>query len=82
MEGFDETLVTALSSVTNVQIEGEYLRKVVLPVRIRGLGIRMSKDIALPSFISSIQSDSSLVESVSRYVRLGCNGGLQAATEA
>ena len=47
-----------------------------------GLGIRMSKNIALPSFIISLQSVSSLVDSVLRNVRLGGDGGLQAAIEA
>ena len=64
MEKFDGTLVTALSTVINVQLEGESLKQAVLPVRIGGIGIRMSNDIALPAFISSLQYVSSLVDSV------------------
>ena len=82
LKEFDGTLVTALSTVTNVQIEGESLKQAVLPVRMGGLGIRMSKDIALPAFISSLQSVSSLVDSVLCNVRLGGDCGLQAAIEA
>ena len=50
---------TASVAVTNVQIEGEFLEQAVLPVRMGGLGIRLYKDIALRSFISSHQSVSS-----------------------
>ena len=64
MKEFDGTLVTAVSTVTNVQIEDESLKQAVLPVRMGGLRIRMPKDIALPAFISSLQSVSSLVDSV------------------
>ena len=49
-------LVTALSTVTNVQIEGGSLKQAVLPVRMGGLGIRILKYIALPAFIKSLQS--------------------------
>ena len=61
---FDETLVSALSTVTNVHLEGDSLVQAGLPVSLGGLGIRMSQDIALPAFISSLHSASSLVEAI------------------
>jgi len=67
---FDETLVAALSSVTNVRFEGDTLVHATLPVRLGGLGIRMSKDIALPAFISSLHSVHDLVEAILHNVQL------------
>ena len=61
---FDMTLVAALSTVTNVHFEGDSLVQAVLPVRLGGLGIRMSKDIALPAFISSLHASQSLVDTI------------------
>ena len=69
LAGFDETLVGALSTVTNVHFEGDSLVQAVLPVRLGGLGIRMSNDIALPAFISSLHATHGLVETILRNVQ-------------
>ena len=78
---FDEILVAALSTVTNVQFEGDSLIQAGLPVRLGGLGIRMSRDIALPAFISSLHSSSSLVEDILQNVQLVNSVELRTATE-
>ena len=76
---FDETLVAALSTVTNVHFEEDCLVQAVLPVRLGGLGIRMSKDIALPAFISSLHSVSGLVDTILGNIVLLENNELRAA---
>lgn len=70
LDGFDETLVSALSAVTNVRFDGDSRVQSALPVRLGGLGIRMSKDIALPAFISSLRSTHDLVEAILHRVNL------------
>lgn len=64
LERFDETVVAALRTVTNVQFEGPSLEQAALPVSLGGLGMRRSKDIALPAFLSSLYSAAPLVEAV------------------
>lgn len=78
---FDDTLVAALSAVTNVRFEGDSLVQASLPVRLGGLGITMSKDIALPAFISSLHSVCGLVEGILNDIPLPENNELQAAEE-
>ena len=78
---FDETLVSALSSVTNVRLEGDSLVQAVLPVSQGGLGIRMSKDIALPAFISSLHSVRFLTEAILQNVQLAEDDEALAAVE-
>ena len=60
----DEIVVQALSTVTNVHFEGPTLSQAVLPVSLGGLGVRLSGDIALPAFKSSLHSSSGLVEAI------------------
>jgi hypothetical protein len=79
LEEFDGVLVAALSTITNVSFEGESLEQAVLPVRLGGLGIRLSKDIALPAFISSLHSVSSLVDDILKNVRLAVDNSLETA---
>ena len=62
-------------TVTNVQIEGESLEQAVLPVRKVDLGIRQSKNIALPASFPYLHS-------VSKNVRPESDGVMQAAIEA
>jgi hypothetical protein len=81
LERFDEVLVSALSTITNVSFERESLEQAVLPVRLGGLGIRMSKDIALPAFISSLHSVRGLVDAVLHNVRLAGDDSLRMAVD-
>ena len=77
----DRVIVSALSMVTNVKFEGNSLVQASLPVRFGGLGNRMSKDIALPAYISSLYSTDDLVRSILCRTQIGDNRELVAAEE-
>ena len=79
---FDGSLVKALSAVTNVQFEGDSIIQATLPVRMGGLGIRMSKDIALPAYISSLHSVQGLIQRIMQNVRIPIDAVLDTAVEA
>ena len=53
-----------MSSIVNIEFTNESWAQASLPARSGGLGIRKSVDIALPCFISSALSASSLVEAI------------------
>ena len=53
-----------MSSIINIELTNESWTQASLPVRSGGLGIRKSADIALPCYISSALSASSLVEAI------------------
>ena len=78
---FDRVIVSALSMVTNVKFEGDSLVQASLPVRFGGLGIRMSTDIALPAFISSLHATGDLVRSILCRTQIGDDRELGAAVE-
>ena len=78
---FDRVLVSALSMVTNVKFEGDSLVQASLPVRFGGLGIRMSKDIALPAYISSLHATEDLVRSILCKTQIGDDQELRVAVE-
>ena len=52
LEKFDDTLVAAVAVVTNIKFWENSLALVALLIRLRGLAIKMAKDIALQGFIS------------------------------
>ena len=79
LKSFDGVLIEALSTISNVQYENESLDQAVLPVRLGGLGIRLSNDIALPAFISSLHSVHSLVDAILIKVRLAEDEELRGA---
>ena len=79
---FDRVLVSALSTVTNVKFTGDSLVQAVLPVRSGGLGVRMSCDLALPAFISSIISTGALVQSILDNVQVAEDQVLSTAVES
>ena len=79
---FDETVRKALTNITNVLFMNESWVQATFPVKLGGLGIRKSSDIALPSFISSMHSVSNLVDAVlSRVSGLVETGELTKAEE-
>ena len=53
-----------MSSIMNIEFTDDSWTQACLPVRAGGLGIRKSEDIALPCFISSTISASTLVEAI------------------
>ena len=79
---FDRVLVSTLSMVTNVQFEGDSLVFASLPVRFCGLGIRMSKDIALLAYISSFHATEDLVRSILCKTQICDDQELRTAAEA
>ena len=64
LEEIDMTLRNSMSSIVNIDFTNESWAQASLPARSGGLGIRKSADIALPCFISSALSASSLVEAI------------------
>ena len=78
---FDRSLVNALSVVTNVLFESDSIIQATLPVRLGGLGIRMSKDIALPAFISSLHSVKGLIQRILQNVTIPVDTDLNMAVE-
>ena len=64
LQEFDSTLRDAMSSIMNIEFTDDSWTQACLPVRAGGLGIRKSEDIALPCFISSAISASTLVEAI------------------
>ena len=61
---FDRGLFDSLGRVTNVSFAGESGKQAGLPVSFRGLWCRRAGDIALPSFLASMNSVSELVEAI------------------
>ena len=79
----DAVVISALSACTNVQFVGDSLVQTVLPgILGGGVGVRMSRDIALPAFISSLYSTRALVESILCNVQWEVNNELELAVEA
>ena len=64
LQEFDNTLKNAMSSLMNIEFSEDAWTQASLPARAGGLGIRKSEDIALPCFISSALSASTLVEAI------------------
>lgn len=79
--GFGDTLVAVLSAVKNVVLEGSPRSQAVLPVRLGGLVVKMSKDITLPAFISSLHSVRCLVDDILTNIHLPENNELRTAEE-
>ena len=64
LQEFDITLRDAMSSIMNIEFTDDSWTQACLPARAGGLGIRKSEDIALPCFISSAISASTLVDAI------------------
>ena len=65
---FDTELRNSMSQISNIDFTEESWTQASLPARAGGLGIRKSKDIALPCFISSALSVSTMVEAITSSV--------------
>ena len=59
---FDRALFGSVARVTNVSLEGDVCKQAGFPVNLGGLGCRRAEDIALPSFLASMNSVGELVE--------------------
>ena len=79
MERLGDALVVALAVVTNIRFRKNSLAQMVLPVRLGGLGIKMTKDIALPVFIPSLHAEREFVDGVLNNILLPESNNLSAS---
>lgn len=79
---FDRALFESLGRVTNVSFEGDVGKQAGFPVSFGGLGCRRAGDIALPSFLSSMNSVGELVETILSKVNIADTNELTEAVEA
>ena len=61
---FDRALFGSLGRVANVSLVGDVCKQAGFPVNFGGLGYRRAEDIALPSFLASMNSVGELVENI------------------
>ena len=64
LERFDDVISGALSRVLNVDISGVAREQAGLPVRHGGLGIRLARELAIPAYLASVHSISSLATTI------------------
>ena len=79
---FDRALFDSLGRVTNVSLEGDVCKQAGLPVSFGGLGCRRAGDIALPSFIASMNSVGELVETILSRINIADTNELAEAVES
>jgi len=79
---FDEVLREAVTRITNVNMNEESWKQATLPVNLGGLGCRKASDIALPAFLSSMNSVSDLVEAILTNINMVETFELSEAVEA
>lgn len=60
----DNVIKNCLQSILNIKINEEQWQQASLPIKLGGLGIRKTEDIALPSFISSTYGARNLVSQI------------------
>lgn len=58
----DFRMKACLESITNCRFDDPTFRQASLPIKLGGLGVRRSKDLALPAFISSSLKCSAMVD--------------------
>ena len=64
LKNLDDELRSAVENVVNVHFTEEGWGQAVLPVRLGGLGLRKTEDVALPSFTSSLHRCQQLLLSI------------------
>ena len=79
---FDRALFGSLGRVTNVSLEGDVCRQAGFPVNFGGLGCRRAEDIALPSFLASMNSVGELVETILSRINIADTNELAEAVES
>ena len=79
---FDKALFDSLGRVANVSLEGDVCKKAGLPVSFGGLGCRRAEDIALPSFIASMNSVGELLETILSRINIADTNELAEAVES
>ena len=79
---FDRALFDSLGRVANVSLEGDVCKQAGLPVSLCGLGCKRAGDIALPSFIASMNSVGELVEIILSRINIADTDELAEAVES
>ena len=79
---FDRALFDSLGRVTNVSLEGDVCKQAGFPVNFGGLGCRRAEDIALPSFLASMNSVGELVETILSRINIADTNELAEAVES
>ena len=78
---FDRALFGSLGRVTNA-LEGDVCKQAGFPVNFGGLGCRRAEDIALPSFLASMNSVGELVETILSKINIADTNELAEAVES
>ena len=68
--------------MTNVLLEGDVCKQAGFPVNFGGLGCRRAEDIALPSFLASMNSVGELVETILSRINIADTNELAEAVES
>ena len=79
---FDRALFGSLGRVTNVSLKGDVCKQAGFPVNFGGLGCRRAEDIALPSFLASMNSVGELVETILSRINIADTNELTEAVES
>lgn len=82
LSAFDRALFDSLGRVTNVSFTGDIEKQAGFPVGFGGLGCRRVGDIALPSFLASVNSTSDLVETILSKINIANTNELEDAVVA
>ena len=72
---YDNTIRESLQSILNITLTEIAWRQATLPVRNGGIGIRLATQVALPAFLSSVASSSTLVLTLLPH-SLHCSAGI------
>ena len=79
---FDRALYGSLGRVANLSLEGDVCKQAGFPVNFGGLGCRKAEDIALPSFLASMNSVGELVETILSRINIADTNELAEAVES
>ena len=79
---FDRALFGSLGRVANVSLEGDVCKQAGFPANFGGLGCRRAEDIALPSFLTSMNSVGELVETILSKINIADTNELAEAVES
>ena len=79
---FDRALFDSLRRVANVSLKGDVRKQAGLPVSFGGLGCRRAGDIALTSFLASMNSVGELVETILSKINIADTNELAEAVES
>ena len=82
MNVFDWALFDSLGRVSNVSFTGDSVKQAGFQVRFGSLGYRRARDIALRSFLASMNSVGELVDAILSKVHIADTSELADAVEA